>query len=775
MLERSHHAAEVPEELVRQLADLGLCQASDFRSARRLVRRLSRDLPSFDSVWLDALVQQRALTPYQARQIELGSASQLVVGPYRLREQLGAGSRGQTWLADGPDRDRVVLKRLRLVSESAPDCHARLVASLNRASGIRHPHIVIPEVLLQPEADSLVTVSPWVSGLTVSELLVRRGRFPANVVRKIGCQLASGLAALHTRGLVHGDVRISNVRLTQGGRAVLVDGLTRPALCPEFTIHEPAALETCDTMAPELIGTGTAAHVGSEIYALGCLLWQLLAGRPPHMMADPLMKLAAHQCERIADVRTLAPETPAAIAELLLAMTAPDVNERPRTMDEVLRVWGPPTGRGRKVLRDYRQGFDGAIPHLAQQAPHRPRRRWPWLVALIFVTSGMALSLADRGFQTQLLTLTRQWASLDVPGGSAAVAGRPGDSPNSDAVKTAGGLVPLPAPSATGEIVLTGPGPYEVAHVTVDGPLTIRGVEGSGSEVRVSGEPWSLAAESVTLRNVRVTSDRSTANLAAMLRIKSQSLDVVGCHLALDDATAPDATRAPGILIAWRPLDPGAWKAHGLTLQDCVFRGGVTALWCAESPTKIVLQNTLSLVTGPFLHVSARARRQAMHLDLASTTLRQGGPLVRLPRDGGGDGPLVQIHATNCVFDLAASVGGLVELVTAVQADVGNTGFANDFAFQGQGSVINPDRALLAVSSTGREAAIPVDVGDSVTGIVISELVFAGEAISNPSASRLESLTAPRSAQEQLPGIDPRRLMADAIERAGVKISAARR
>src|SRR5690606_6286963 len=119
-------------------------------------------------------------------------------------------------------------------------------------------------------------------------------------------------------------------------------GGVRPAVLPETTIHDPLTLEACDGVAPELIGTGLGASAASEMYALGCLLWQILAGRPPYWMADPLMKLAAHQTQRIPDVRSIAPDTSGPLAEMIEAMTSPDANRRPRGFDDLLIRWGRP-------------------------------------------------------------------------------------------------------------------------------------------------------------------------------------------------------------------------------------------------------------------------------------------------------------------------------------------------------------------------------------------------------------------------------------------------
>src|SRR4029077_16685680 len=99
------------------------------------------------------------------------------------------------------------------------------------------------------------------------------GRFPAAVVFEIGRQLLDGLSALHAKSLVHGDIRMSNVRLTDTGLAVLVDGGIRQVVHPEITIHDTLALEAYDGMGPELIGTGASASASSELYAVGCLLW----------------------------------------------------------------------------------------------------------------------------------------------------------------------------------------------------------------------------------------------------------------------------------------------------------------------------------------------------------------------------------------------------------------------------------------------------------------------------------------------------------------------
>jgi len=96
------------------------------------------------------------------------------------------------------------------------------------AAEFDHPAIVLPQATQVAEWPSagklrLVTISRHIRGPNLSELLIRRGRFPIPIVVELGRQLLDGLAALEARGLVHGDISLSNVRVTPKGQAVLVD------------------------------------------------------------------------------------------------------------------------------------------------------------------------------------------------------------------------------------------------------------------------------------------------------------------------------------------------------------------------------------------------------------------------------------------------------------------------------------------------------------------------------------------------------------------------
>lgn len=761
MLELSLSTTEIPEDLVRKLTQLQLCKLADVRKARSSVRHLARELPPFDSVWIDALVQLRKLTPFQARRLESGSADDLRIGNYVVVDELGHGPHGTTLLARTLGRhDRVVLKRLTVPVESIPDCRQRLVQFVDRCKTWTHPNVASPIAVLP--GNPLVIVSPWVQGLTLSELLVRRGRFPASMVQEIGRQVASGLAVLHQAGLVHGDLGLANIRLTDHGLAVLVDGGIRSVVCPELTIHATLALEAYDTVAPELIGTGIGPNASSEIYALGCLLWKLLTGRPPYAMADPLMKLAAHQTRRIADVRTLAPDTPPALADTILSMTSPDINERPRSFDELIRRWGRPSFSSRSRLKSYRKNFDGAVPHFAQPGKPLTDSRWPWMAASLFVVAGMALTFADKGLRNEVLSISRRIADAVQTNRSNAdatsnenVAG-----PGTQASPSQNGLLSLPAPSADGEILLTAAGPYDVARVAVasDRDLVIRGAAGASPVIQIGRESLWLSAKSIRLENVRFQANSSIGQmLPAMILARSQQLTIQNCAFARATEAESASLPANSTAIAWRPQETDSADSRQVDVSNSVFRAAGAAVWMAEMPEQVRVANVLKLDQGPCFAVSPKASVHDCSFDIANLTLRDSGPLLRLAGTFAeqASSPTVEFTVQDSLFALTPDAG-LIELQTAKpRQDI-----ERSIRMTGHGSVLAPGANLMVVANPVRQSTHVVDADEQFEGLVVSELQFKGKASGPVSDSQLEHLTAPRSAADQSPGIAASKLPA---------------
>jgi eukaryotic-like serine/threonine-protein kinase len=690
----------------------------------------------------------------------------LRLGRYVIVDQLGRGPHGTTFLARLPgSREQLVLKQLTVSDEALLECRARLNKLCEQTDGWSHPHVVIPRLLPAETPSQIVTVSRWVPGLTLGELLVRRGRFPSSVVVDLARQLASGLAPLHGRGLAHGDLRLSNIRLTTSGSAILVDGGIRPAVCPELTIHESLALDAYDGTAPELIGTGAGPDASSEIYALGCLLWQLLTGRPPYPMADSLMKLAAHQTQRIADVRIWAPDTAPHVADVIWSMTSPIPNERPRSFEELLQRWGRPGMASRSRIKRYRKTFDGAVPHFASPGEPVVHRRWPWAAAGLLIMSGGAFSLADAGLKSDALAITQRLLSTfqtkpsDAPSMATAQQATDAATGRVPAGRQANGLLPLPAPSANGEIILTEADVYDVADVAfAGGELKVQAAAGIHAVIRVGREPLRLAADSIKLMNVTLESDTSEA--PALLLLRSRTAQFQDCYFHRT-ISSPATGKVDRPIVAWAPLEQSSTadppNSRQIEFQNSVWHATGPAVWFAEAPATVRVNNCLKLGPGACFVISPKATPRNIAFQLERLSLRESGPLLRFGGRLAEQSEPIDLVATDCVFAIGSEEPNLIELQSAKPpADL-----RKSVRLNGNGSVIPAALTLMATIDSSRpHRSVAIDDADEqFEGIVASDLEFAGSWDGAPKNSQLIRMTAPRSSSAHaFPGVDAGKL-----------------
>ncbi|MCA9055780.1 MAG: protein kinase, partial [Planctomycetaceae bacterium] len=323
-------------------------------------------MPAFDSVCLDALVQLKCLTPYQAMICNEATPDALAVGPFVITDRIGGDRRMELFTARKiGDHNNNQLTVLTTPPAERDIVLERLQRGLARTRSLSLPHVVVPQAA-QIDAERLVVLSSWPGGKSLDELLVRRGRFPVSVVIEIARQIAVALEGLERCGVLHGDLRLRQVRIDDAGRLSLTQPMILAALEPHLTIHTDIPPACYDGIAPELIDSGAERSLASEMYALGCLLWQLLAGRPPFTAADPLMKLAAHQTRRIEDIRQWSPETPPHLAGLIHQLTSPDPRQRPRGFAEIHSLLGRPRGHASPRLRRFVRAFQSAAPRSTQ-------------------------------------------------------------------------------------------------------------------------------------------------------------------------------------------------------------------------------------------------------------------------------------------------------------------------------------------------------------------------------------------------------------------------
>ena len=251
---------------------------------------------------------------------------------YSLDREIGRGGMGAVWLGRDEVLGRAVaIKRVGVMpGGSSPDLlraerEARIAASLN------HPNIVGVFDLVHDQ-DQQYLVMEYVPGMTLAELVRDRGALPMDQTARVLTQVASALAAAHAKGIVHRDVKPSNILVRDDGHVKLSDfGIARAEADASLTqtglvTGSPAYL------APE-VASGKQATPASDVWSLGATLFHALAGRAPYKVGDNLLG-ALYQIVNEPPPRL---ENPGEMAPVLLATMAHDPQRR-WTMDDVARV-----------------------------------------------------------------------------------------------------------------------------------------------------------------------------------------------------------------------------------------------------------------------------------------------------------------------------------------------------------------------------------------------------------------------------------------------------
>lgn len=727
-------------ELQQRLRDWHLCRPSDLKRARRVVRRLANDLPAFDSVWIDALVQLGCLTPYQARILESSQPNQLKRGDVLILDELGRSGWGQTWLGriQGQAQE-CVLKHVAAPKERRADVVERGRQLVETASRFDVRQVIAPLRLWDDESGCYF-ISRYVSGLSLQELLIRRGRFPVAVVAEVAYQLATALAEWHACGLVHGDLRLSHVRIDPQGTVYLVEAGLRIVIEPEVTLHATLALEAYDGIAPELIGVGQQPAPPADLYALGCLLWQLLAGRPPFIVADPLAKLAAHQTRPFEDIREWAPETLPELADLIQELTSRSPEARPTAVDVVSRLQ-PLARSGRRGLKQFRQTFDVAVPHL------RAGRVSAWVyqptvfalaACLMFIATVFAFPQARQ----ELLAIGQTWWEARANGQPDGIHVQ---------VDSTSGLLPLPSPQPDGTILLTSPGPYAAASVQHSGPLRIMAAAGICPEILVRSTPLRLAAESVHIESVRIKYDRlwkAAEAPRALVMVHAQSLTLDGYEQDLGQAVSRTGHAQQVVGMAWRLIEPADPHAGKLQIRNSLFFGDGVALFGNQTFRQVHVENVLRTGQEPWFEMVRGEFTPRIRWKCSHVTCRDSGPLFRIRSQTDWSSQAVEIECTQSVLGLDPTHSALLELES-------DTIPADAIMWKGESTMIPSDLVLARrFHSTGNATNAVNTDGWWFEGLMVGRFEFVGPPTRTVADSILGETDIPRSSAE-LPGILP--------------------
>lgn len=228
------------------------------------------------------------------------------------------------------------LKRLRRVWQDAPDALASLVCEAQAAAEVSHPHVV-PLLAAELRGEEKFLVFPLLEARPLGDANARRLP-PLPEILWITRQAAQGLAALHAAGWRHGDVKPQHVLVSSEGHATLIDlGFARPI---RGSAVREAVRGTPRYLAPECLTSALRVDQRSDLYSLGAVLFEWLAGRAP-FEAQTLSELAQrHRQDAPTDLRALAPGLPRGVVELVRQLLAKSPERRPDSAQEVVdRLW----------------------------------------------------------------------------------------------------------------------------------------------------------------------------------------------------------------------------------------------------------------------------------------------------------------------------------------------------------------------------------------------------------------------------------------------------
>ena len=264
----------------------------------------------------------------------------VLIGTFLLEEAIGAGGMGAVFRAHDAQLDRhVALKLLPLDQTGDPEVVLRFYQEGRSAARLDHENIARVYSIGQDGPNHYI-VFEYIEGITVRRRVDENGRLPVNEAVDITLQIAQALVHAAARGVVHRDIKPSNIILTPQGRAKLVDmGLARrfERDADHGLTQSGMTLGTFDYISPEQARDPRDVDVRSDLYSLGCTLFQMLTGRPPFPGGTVLQKLLQHQEEPPPDIRGLNPAVPPELARIITKLMAKDRDRRYQSPEQLVR------------------------------------------------------------------------------------------------------------------------------------------------------------------------------------------------------------------------------------------------------------------------------------------------------------------------------------------------------------------------------------------------------------------------------------------------------
>jgi predicted Ser/Thr protein kinase len=269
---------------------------------------------------------------------------EVLLGRYQLLEVIGRGGMGVVYRAADRVLDRIVAVKVLAVDHAEePTFVARFEREARAAAALSHRNIVAVYDSGH-DGHARFIVMECVAGANLAQLVGQRGPLPAEQAVQIAGQVAGALAAAHRAGIIHRDIKSANVMVDQAGTVKVLDfGIARATGSTSLT--QAAILGSAPYIAPE-VTRGQRADERSDIYSLGCVLYEMLTGRPPFTGELPAAIMHQHNSAKPRAPRELNRSVPAGLDALVMQMLAKRPADRPQRAAQLTEAL-PASLRGR--------------------------------------------------------------------------------------------------------------------------------------------------------------------------------------------------------------------------------------------------------------------------------------------------------------------------------------------------------------------------------------------------------------------------------------------
>ena len=251
------------------------------------------------------------------------------LGSFQIEAELGSGAMGIVYRGSQEGRDRpVAIKIIGADQVGKGKSFERFIREASILEQFRHPNIV--RYLARGKAGATYYYAmELVNGPTLDGVLSQRETLPWDEVVALGIQLCDALQYAHDRGIVHRDLKPSNLMLTKSGQLKLTDFGIAKDLDGTALTATGRTLGTAAYMAPEQIrGTPDVSHK-TDLYALGCVLYQMLTGEPPFSGTSPVVLMHGHINQAVPRPSAKVEIIPRALDDLVVALMAKNPTDRP--------------------------------------------------------------------------------------------------------------------------------------------------------------------------------------------------------------------------------------------------------------------------------------------------------------------------------------------------------------------------------------------------------------------------------------------------------------